>query len=101
MAKKKRLVVEYSAQSLSNTTEIIAYLRRRFSQKEIDNFTQSLADFEKIISLYPTLYAQSPKMKIRRAVLSKVLSIYYTIRKNKIYIVAILDNRWDKNNRII
>lgn len=100
MAEKKRFAVEYSAQSLKNATEIAAYLRRKFSQKEIDKFFQSLADFEKIISLFPTLYAESSKMKIRRAVLSKVLSVYYTITSNKVYIIAILDNRCDENNRM-
>jgi hypothetical protein len=59
-----------------------------------------LNDFEKIISEYPTLYSESPKKKIRRAVLSKALSIYYSINKNKITIVAIIDNRWEENKSL-
>ncbi len=100
MAEKKRLIVEYSAQSLDNAIEIATYLRNNFTQKEIDDFYRSLSDFEKTVSLFPTLYPKSPKMKVRRAVLSKFLSVYYMIRKNKIAIVAILDNRWDENNKI-
>ena len=97
---EKRLVVEYSTQSLNNATEIVAYLRRQFTQKEVDNFYQALTDFEGIICLYPTLYSESRKTKIRRAVLNKVLSVYYSIKKNKINIVAILNNRWDESSRI-
>lgn len=100
MAEKESLVVEYSDQSLSNATEIVDYLRSSFTQKEIDSFYQSLYDFELIISSYPTLYPESNKVQIRRAVLSRVLSVYYTIKKGKIIIVAILDNRWDKNIRL-
>jgi hypothetical protein len=100
MAEKRKFVVEYSSQSLKNATEIISYLQRKFSQKEIDNFYKTLNDFENIIHLFPTLYAESKKVKIRKAVLSKVLSVYYKLMKNKVVIIAILDNRWEESNRI-
>lgn len=99
MDKKKKLIVEYSKQSLKNTKEIVSYLRRKFTEKEVNNFYQSLRDFEKIIITYPTLYSESKKKKIRRAVISKVLSIYYLINKNTISIVAIFDNRWDEKSK--
>lgn len=51
MAEKKRLAVEYSKHSLNSAAEIVAYLKSKFSQKEIDAFYQTLGDFEKIISL--------------------------------------------------
>jgi len=100
MPEKKRLSIEYSKHSLNSAAEIVSYLRNKFSQKEIDAFYQTLADFEKIISLYPTLYKQSNRMKIRRAVLSKVLSVYYTSSESKISIIDIHDNRWDFERRI-
>lgn len=100
MAEKKSLAIEYSKHSLNSTVEIVAYLRNKFSQKEIDAFYQTLEDVEKIISLYPTLYNQSNKMKVRRAVLNKVLSVYYTSSESKISIIDIHDNRWDLNKRI-
>lgn len=94
------MIVEYTSQALFNATEIVAYLRNKFSQAEIDNFYQSLSDFENITSLYPNLYPESHKVKIRKAVLSKVLSVYYTKKNNKIIVIAILDNRWDDINLI-
>jgi hypothetical protein len=96
MADKKKLIVEYSSQSLENAKEIVSYLQKNFSQNEVTNFYKVLADFEKIIILYPTIYSESKKKKFRRAVLSKVLSVYYSVKKNKISIIAIFDNRWDE-----
>ncbi|HAC16890.1 MAG TPA: hypothetical protein DCE78_13235 [Bacteroidetes bacterium] len=100
MDESKSLVVEYTSKSLNNALEISSYLRNRFSQKEVDTFYQALSEFEKIINHYPKLYKESKRLKIRRAVLSKVLSVYYRITKNKIVIIAILDNRWDESNKI-
>jgi len=95
MDEKTRLVIEYSKQSLISAAEIVAYLKNKFSQREIDAFYQALEDFAKIISLFPTLYKQSNRLKIRRAVLSKVLSVYYLYNGNKVSIIDIHDNRWD------
>jgi plasmid stabilization system protein ParE len=100
MAEKKRWAIAYSTHSLKQAREIVAYLRRRFSQKEIDQFYDSLESFENIIALYPTLYPETSRLKIRRAVLSKVLSVYYTLGRNKVYVVAIMDNRWDEEKKI-
>ncbi len=100
MAERSKFVVDYSVQSLKNSIEIVAYLRRKFSEREVDQFYHYLADFEKIITLFPLLYAESTRLKIRRAVLSKELSIFYNVRKNTIYVVAILDNRWEEERRL-
>ncbi len=100
MDEKTRLVIEYSKQSLISAAEIVAYLKNKFSQREIDAFYQALEDFEKIIALFPTLYKQSNRLKIRRAVLSKVISVYYLYRGNKVSIIDIHDNRWDYEKRL-
>ena len=100
MAEKSKFVVEYSRQSLINAKDIVFYLRIKFSEKEVNNFYLAISDFEKIITVYPILYPESSKKGIRRAVLSKVLTIYYSVKKNKIRIVAIFDNRWDENMKL-
>jgi plasmid stabilization system protein ParE len=100
MAEKKKLIVEYSQQSLENAREIVYYLQKKFTEKEVNSFYKALNDFEKIIVFYPTLYSESKKKRVRRAVLSKVLSVYYSINKNKISIIAIFDNRWDETSKI-
>ncbi len=100
MAEKEDFIVQYSKQSLENAKEIVSYLLEKFSEKEVNRFYKDLNDFEKIIIIYPTLYLESQKKRIRRAVLSKVLSVYYSINKNKISIIAIFDNRWDETSKI-
>jgi plasmid stabilization system protein ParE len=100
MTDKKRLSIEYSKQSLNNAKEIVAYLKLKFSDREVNKFYQALEDFERIISLYPTLYSESQKIKVRRAVLSRVLSVYYSINEDKISIIAIFDNRWDESKKL-
>jgi hypothetical protein len=100
MTKKRKLVVDYSQQSLKNAKEIVAYLKLKFSEKEVNNFFQTLNDFESLVSIYPTLYSESQKKKVRKAVLSKVLSVFYSIKRNKISIIAIFDNRWDEASKL-
>jgi F0F1-type ATP synthase delta subunit len=100
MAEKKILTGEYSNQASENAKEIVNYVRKNFSDKEITNFYKVLTDFEKIIILYPTIYSESKRKKVRKAVLSKVLSVYYLVKKKNISIVAILDNRWDETGKL-
>jgi len=46
------------------------------------------------------LYSESPKIKVRRAVLSRVLSVYYSINGDNISIISIFDNRWDASKKL-
>ncbi|MCB0819431.1 MAG: hypothetical protein KDC13_02320 [Bacteroidetes bacterium] len=100
MASTKKPTIEYSKQSLRNAKEIVAYLRLRFTENEVAKFYKALDDFEKVISSYPGLYPESRKKKIRRAVLSRVLSVYYLYNNNTISIIAIFDNRWDESQKV-
>ncbi len=55
--------------------------------------------FEVVACAFPKLYPQSlEKKNVRRAVLTKVLSVYYRIYKGKIEVLAILDNRCEISN---
>ena len=88
------LSVSWTDRSLSDSQIIKSYLQYYFSQKEIDNYYKLLESFEKIVSIFPTLYPQTNKNKdIRRAVLSKQLSVFYKTTKETIIVIAILDNR--------
>lgn len=94
MADQQSLSIYWSDRSISDSLVIKEYLLRKFSQKEIDNFYKLLDAFERIILLFPKLYPKSTKnKKIHRAVLSKKLSVFYTLSKNTVIVIAILDNR--------
>jgi plasmid stabilization system protein ParE len=94
MAKNLHLVIEWTDRSISDSLSIKRYLEKEFSQREIDNFYKLLEAFENVIISFPKLYPQSVKnKKVRRAVLSKQLSVFYILTKEKIMVVAVLDNR--------
>jgi plasmid stabilization system protein ParE len=96
MAEKLLVKIHYTQRSLTNVREIRDYLLYHFTQREVDNLYSRLADFEKIVLSFPILYPLiSDNKKIRRAVLGKQLSVFYTYSKSTISIVAILDNRMD------
>lgn len=90
------LNVVWTNQSLVHAAAIKKYLQKEFTQREIDHFYSLLGSFEEAISFFPKLYPETKKkLKIRRAVLSKVLSVFYRIKNNNIEVLAVLDNRCD------
>src|SRR5687768_17412052 len=88
--------VTWSSEAVKSATAINIYLARKFSQKEIDNFFKLLQEFESRVVIFPQLYAKKPGSKLRKAVLSKELSVIYRIGYNEIFLVDILDNRSEK-----
>ncbi len=96
MPESKIKEVIYTDTALVNATLIKKYLLYKFSQKEVDNFFSLLKSFELAVVPFPKLYPTTSKKKnIRRAVLSKVLSVFYRIENSTIEVLAILDNRCD------
>jgi plasmid stabilization system protein ParE len=94
MAEKQYLSVFWTNRSISDSLAIKKYLQKEFSQREIDNFYKLLGAFEKIVLSFPKLYPQSIKnKKVHRAVLSKQLSVFYSLSKDQINVIAVLDNR--------
>ncbi len=88
--------VIYTPTALTNASSIKKYLLSKFSDKEVDNFFSLLQSFESVVISFPKLYPTTyKKKKIRRAVLSKPLSVFYRIKNTTIEVVAILDNRCD------
>jgi plasmid stabilization system protein ParE len=88
--------VLWTDRALQNSTSIKQYLLTAFSNKEVDNFYSLLSTFEFVITAFPELYPSSQvKLGVRKAVLSKVLTVYYRIKKNNIEVLAVLDSRCD------
>lgn len=88
------LAVEWTKRSLRNAQNIRVYLGSEFTSKEIHDFEDLLRHFEDTVSIFPKIYPASTKYpSLRRAVLHKLTSVFYTIRDNKIIVIAIQDNR--------
>ena len=90
--------IKYSKRANSNLLQIKNYLLYKFTQREVDNLQKLLTDFEKVIVEFPFLYPENIfNKKIRRAVLSKQLSVFYKYSNDAILIVTVIDNRMDYN----
>jgi plasmid stabilization system protein ParE len=88
------LTIRYSERALANIREIKKYLLYHFTQKEVENLHGMLRDFENVIIIFPELYPPIINgKKMRRAVLNKKLSVFYTFSKKFILIASVLDNR--------
>lgn len=95
MDKAHVLSVIYTKQAITDSISIKNYLAKKFSQKEIEKFYSMLTAFEKVVAVFPELYSAIKNKQIRRAVLSKQLSVFYIVLKENISVVAVLDNRMD------
>ncbi|MEQ8575976.1 MAG: type II toxin-antitoxin system RelE/ParE family toxin, partial [Fulvivirga sp.] len=90
----------WTARSLINAQDIRDYLIRKFTIKEAEDFLKLLSQFEQAISLFPELYpATNSYPNLRKAVLHKNTSVYYSVEKDSIIVVAMQDNRQLKPGR--
>ena len=90
----KKISIFWSGRAIKGTLVIREYLQLKYIQREIDNFYLLLESFEKRVIPNPKLYPKSTKnSKFHRAVLSKQLSVFYSVSKNAIRVIAVVDNR--------
>jgi plasmid stabilization system protein ParE len=93
---EKTLPVIYTRQAVSNSITIKNFILVKFTEREVNNFYKMLETFERIVSVFPDIYPKSIKnQNVRRAVLSKQLSVFYKIKRDEISIIAMIDNRMD------
>lgn len=98
MAEESDINIYWTERSLKDALVIRAFLLNKFSEKELNNFYKLLQTFEKLVKVFPELYQASNKNnQIRRAVLSKQLSVFYSISKGTVAVIGVLDNRMDES----
>lgn len=86
----------WSKESRFQFDRIILYLRKEWTEKEVNKFISRIKDFERIVTKFPEIYAESNKNAgLRRAVLSKHNSVIYKIERENalIRVYTIFDNR--------
>ena len=84
----------WSEEAVSNLEGIISFLESNWTEKEIDKFKHLLSKNLELITIFPTIFPKSEKIpNLRRAVLSKQISIFYQIIEETIYITYLFDNR--------
>jgi plasmid stabilization system protein ParE len=86
----------WSKESKVKLDSIVFFLRKKWTEKEVNKFLTQIKEFERIVVKFPEIYAESKKKTgLRRAVLSKHNSVIYEIDWEKALIKAytIFDNR--------
>ena len=100
MAKKVSKII-WSPLAERQYLNIKDYLLEEFSQRELVNFNILLQKFEVVVKKYPDAYPETSfKKNLRRAILSKVVSVFYRVNGTVIHIVAVYDNRQDFQSKL-
>jgi len=87
--------VVWSEEANKNLKKIIQYLEENWTEKEIKKFLKKLNKHISIIQLQPDSFPKANNFNVRRSVVSKQTTIYYSIRQDTLSIVSIFDNRQD------
>jgi plasmid stabilization system protein ParE len=96
---KNTYKIIWSDTALNGLKSIISYLERNWTEKEIKHVAQKLEKTLDLIQKNPNLFpTSSRKSDVKRSVISKQVSLYYSFDNQAIYIVNITDNRMDPGN---
>ena len=88
------LEISWSEEADANLAEIITYLQKNWTDRELKRFSKTLEEKINLISEYPLLYKQSERLHgTRECVITKHNTLFYIVDKTTIYIVSIWDNR--------
>jgi plasmid stabilization system protein ParE len=86
----------WSDEAINNLGEILDYLHSRWTQREIDKFKKRLSKQLELITRNPKLFPKSDfNPLLRKAVLSKQTTIFYTISADTINLVYLFNVRQD------
>ena len=84
----------WTNEALSNLKNVIAYLEKHWTEKEIKRFSLLLDRNLDLIQNNPTLFVEYNKAKkVRKSVLTKQVTIYYRVVNNDIQIITLFDSR--------
>ena len=88
----------WTDEAINNLEEILDYLKRRWTQREINNFKNKLKKHLDLISRFPLMFPISDyNPRLRKSVVSKQTSVYFEIKNGMIYITYIFVNRKNIN----
>lgn len=86
----------WTDEAINNLEEILAYLKSRWSEREIESFKKRLSKQISLIEQNPKLFPVSHfNPRLRKAVLSKQTTIFYEVYGQTIYLLYLFNNRKD------
>ena len=91
---KSGLRIRWTEEATNNLENIIHYMETNWTPKELKKFFQKLEKQLVLLSIYPEAYPLSnQKTRIHRCVLTKNLTIYYTVKEDFLILLSIFDTR--------
>jgi addiction module RelE/StbE family toxin len=91
---KSGLKIRWTEEATNNLESIIIYLETNWTSKELKKFFQRLEKQILLLSFFPEAYPLSSKQKkIHRCVLTKNLTIYYTVKDEYLVLLSLFDTR--------
>ena len=92
----------WTDRALSELEDTIDYLKRNWTERELEKFSQELDHTIELISKNPELFQVSTEKKtVRRAVISKFNNLYYREKNDAIEILSLFSNRRDPDRKWI
>ena len=85
--------VLWTKEANENLSKVIKYLEENWTEKEIKKFLTKLDKHISLIRTQPDSFPKSNNYNVRRSVLTKQITLYYSIRQETLFIVSIFDNR--------
>jgi len=91
---KSTCKIIWTDHALSELNDIINHLESNWTRKEISRLFKKIEKSLAQIGRNPAMYPKTDKREsVRRAVLTRQLTLYYKTDKNIIYILSLFDNR--------
>ncbi|KAA6331647.1 hypothetical protein EZS27_019766 [termite gut metagenome] len=88
------MVVEWSDPTTEDFDNIVRYLENNWNDKVVGKFIRNIREEILRLAVFPFAFPVTHRKKnVRRCVVSKTNSIYYSVKENIILIFAISDNR--------
>jgi plasmid stabilization system protein ParE len=88
--------LRWSEESVNNLDEIIDDIKRKWTDKEVNNFKKKLSHQLDLIIKNPFMFPASlHRPRLRKAVLSKQTTIFYEINEDTVFLTYIYLNKKD------
>ena len=94
--------VVWTDKALDTFAQNIAYLQEKWTEKEVNAFSDKVNDILSAIREQPLMYRKSEKLSnVHIGLIVKQVSLVYRVkpRKKEIELIAFLDNRQDPKKR--
>ena len=94
------LTVYWTKRADKKLSSITDYLNREWGEVVVKNFVKILDEFLDILSEFPEIGSiENPHKNIRGFVVVKQLTLFYRMKKDKIIILNLFDNRQNPKKR--